>query len=127
MYTAEEKQKMERVLAAFGEYIDGHDSFDICYSKKVGYFSFIIYEKTGEMYPPKQLAGAAELLDELFFHVSEDVRELDLTGGYHDDIDLFPLEIAETRRRLLAILNTLEDDREYCIARMEHYLQHVND
>ena len=127
MYTAQEKQRMERVLAAFGEYIEGNDWFDICYSPKIGYFLILIDKKYGLICPPTVIEGFDTLLTELFFHVGHDVRDLDLTGEYHDDIELFPIEIEETRRRLLAILSTMDEDREYCIARMEHYLEHVND
>lgn len=127
MYTAEEKQRMERVLAAFGACIDEDKEYDICYSKKIGYFRFFIDKKYGHIYAPKIIEGFDALLDELFFEVSDDVRELDLTGEFHDDIELFPVEITETRRRLLLILNTLDEDKEYSIDRMEYYLEHVND
>lgn len=127
MYTAQEQQRMERVIAAFRKYIDGNEVFDICNSKKIGYFHMYIGKKHGPIYPPKRIEGVDALLDRLFLEVSEDVRELKLTGEYNDDRELFPIEIEETRSRLLAILNTLEEDKEYCIARMEHFLEHEKD
>ena len=50
----------------------------------------------------------------------------DMKVGYHDDIDLFPGEIVESRR-IEPILNSMTDDREYCLERMEYYFEHVND
>ena len=37
VYTDEVRKKLDAILKAFGEYIDGQGYFDIVYSKKIGY------------------------------------------------------------------------------------------
>ena len=126
IYAAEEKSRMDYLLNIFGEYIRGNKKFDIVYSEKLGYLSFVINTKKGIIEELNPLRDFDALLNELFFQISGDVRDLKMIG-YHDDIDLFPEEIVETRRRVEPILNTMAQDREYCIAALDYYLEHVND
>lgn len=129
MYTPQEKQRIDRVLAAFGKYIEADKNFDICYSNKLGYLFISINEKTGVVYAPKQIADLDELLYELFYQISEEVRYKNITGEYHDDIDLFLEEIVVVRMLAMTYIYNIEqiEDREYCLNRLEHYLEHVND
>lgn len=124
VYTAEEKRRMDYLFATFSEYIRGNNSFDILFSEKLGYLSMVLNK--GRIEDVEQLRDFNALLNEMFFQVSNDVRALKMVG-YHDDIDLFPEEIVETRRRLKPILNTMTQDREYCLERLDYYLEHVND
>ena len=123
-YSAEEKSRMDYLFATFGDYIRGNKTFDIVYSEKLGYLIIDIHK--GEIEEVGQLEDYDALLKELFFQISSDVRSLKMIG-YHDDIDLFPEEIVEVRRRVVPILNTMTLDREYCLAALDHYLEHVND
>ena len=124
IYTAEEKKRIDNVMAAFGDYIREHEDFDIVHSNKVGYFRIWVPQMACEA--PKPLNSVDALLEELFFQISGDVWKLKLVD-YHDDIDLYPEEIVETRRRVEAIINTMSQDREYCLAKLDYYLEHVND
>ena len=124
IFTAEEKKRIDNVMAAFGDYIREHEDFDIVYSDKVGYFRIWVPQMTYEA--PKPLNSVDAMLEELFFQISGDVWKLKLVG-YHDDIDLYPEEIVEVRRRAESILNTMSQDREYCFAKLDYYLAHVND
>ena len=123
-YSAEEKSRMDYLFATFGDYIRGNKTFDIVYSEKLGYLSIDIHK--GEIEEVGQLEDFDALLEEMFFEISNDVRSLKMIG-YHDDIDLFPEEIVEVRRRVVPILNTMTQDREYCLAALDYYLEHVND
>ena len=123
-YSAEEKSRMDYLFATFGDYIRGNKTFDIVYSEKLGYLSIDIHK--GEIEEVGQLEDFDALLEEMFFEISNDVRSLKMIG-YHDDIDLFPEEIVEVRRRAVPILNTMTQDREYCLAALDYYLEHVND
>ena len=123
-YTAEEKSRMDYLVDVFGEYIRGNKTFDIVYSDKLGYLTIDIQRGTIET--AGELKDYDALLKELFFQISSDVRSLKMIG-YHDDIDLFPEEIIEVRRRAVPILNTMTQDREYCLAALDYYLEHVND
>ena len=42
VYTDEVRKKLDAILKAFGEYIDGQNYFDVVYSKKIGYV-WILY------------------------------------------------------------------------------------
>ena len=125
-YAAEEKSRIDYLLNVFGEYIRSAKEFDIVYSEKLGYLSLVINTKHGIIEDVSPLKDFDALLEEMFLQISNDVRALKMVG-YHDDIDLFPEEIAETRRRAEAILNTMSQDREYCLAKLDYYLEHVND
>ena len=126
IYAAEEKSRIDCLLNVFGEYIRSNKEFDIVYSEKLGYLSLVINTKHGIIEDVSPLKDFDALLEEMFLQISNDVRALKMVG-YHDDIDLFPEEIAETRRRAEVILNTMSQDREYCLAKLDHYLEHVND
>jgi len=124
VYTAEEKSRMDYLFEVFGEYIQENKNFDIVYSDKLGYLTMVINK--GRIEDVDQLEAFDALLKEMFFQISNDVRDLKMIG-YHDDIDLFPEEIVETRRRVETILNTMTQEREYCLAQLDYYLEHVND
>lgn len=126
IYVAEEKSRMDYLLATFGDYIRSNKEFDIVYSEKLGYLSLVINTKHGIIEDVSPLKDFDALLEEMFLQISNDVRALKMVG-YHDDIDLFPEEIVETRRRVEPILNTMSQDREYCFAKLDYYLEHVND
>ena len=75
IYTDEVRKKLDAILKAFGEYIDGQNYFDIVYSKKIGYV-WILAECPGD-------AGAVlldtpeKMLDQLFNEVINDVVNAD--------------------------------------------------
>ena len=46
IYTTEQKKKLDAILKAFENYIDGQDYFDIVYSKKIGY-TWIVVDPPG--------------------------------------------------------------------------------
>ena len=126
IYTAEEKSRMDYLLTTFGEYIRSNKEFDIAYSEKLGYLSLVINTKHGIIEDVSPLKDFDALLEEMFLQIGNDVLALKM-AGYHDDIELFPEEIVEVRRRVEAILNTMSQDREYCLAKLDYYLEHVND
>ena len=126
VYTAEEKSRMDYLLNIFGEYIRSNKEFDIAYSEKLGYLSLVINTKYGIIEDVSPLKDFDALLEEMFLQIGNDVLALKM-AGYHDDIELFPEEMVELRRRMEPILNTMNQDREYCFAKLDYYLEHVND
>ena len=126
VYTAEEKSRMDYLLNTFGDYIRSNKEFDIAYSEKLGYLSLVINTKHGIIEDVSPLKDFDALLEELFLQIGNDVLALKM-AGYHDDIELFPVEMVEFRRRVEPILNTMSQDREYCLAKLDYYLEHVND
>ena len=124
IYTAEEKKRIDGLKETFSDYIRSNKDFEIVYSEKFGYLSMYIYKGVPEGF--KLLESFDAFLEEMFHNISSDVRALNMVG-YHDDIDLFPEEIVVTRQRAEKILNTMSQDREYCLERLDYYLEHVND
>ena len=124
IYTAEEKSRMDYLLATFGDYIRGNKRVDVVSSDKLGYIVMNIDKD--EVQVLVQIKTYDALLDNMFNQISDDVLALKLVG-YHDDIELFPEEMVEVRRRAEPILNTMTQDREYCLAALDYYLEHVND
>ena len=126
VYTAEEKSRMDYLLNTFGDYVSDNKEFDLAYSEKLGYLALVINPKSGIIEDIAPLKDFDALLEEMFLQIGNDVLALKM-GGYHDDIELFPEEIVEVRRRAESILNTMSQDREYCLAKLDYYLEHVND
>lgn len=126
VYTAEEKSRMDFLLATFGDYIRSNREFDIVYSEKLGYLSLVINTKHGIIEDARPMKDFDALLEEMFLQISNDVLALKMVG-YHDDIELFPEEMVELRCRVEPILNTMSQDREHCLAKLDYYLEHVND
>ena len=117
---------MDYLLATFEDYIRSNKEFDIAFSEKVGYLSLVINTKHGIIEDVSPLKDFDALLEEMFLQIGNDVLALKMTG-YHDEIELFPVEMVEFRRRVEPILNTMTQDREYCLAALDYYLEHVND
>lgn len=118
-YTADEKHKFEAILTAFKPYIEDHYYFDVLYSRKCGYMYIIVNE---DDVPVTILEDANELLYNLIFEISNDVRELKWHGP-RMTTELFPDEVTETRRRVLPYFDSLEPKlKELCIAKMNEYL-----
>lgn len=121
IYTEDVQKKLDAILKAFADYIDGQDYFDIVYSKKIGYV-WIVVDEPG--------AAGAELLDtpeamlnNLFNDVINDVvaprESTSLTEGHA----LTENEEAECRRRIAAILRTIEGGADEYLDYLDSYLK----
>lgn len=74
VYTNEMKKKLDAILKAFENYIDGQNYFDIVYSKKIGYV-WIVVDDPGSA-GAEQLDTPEAMLDNLF----NDITVSDLDG-----------------------------------------------
>ena len=109
-YPAEEKAKMDAIMAAFKPYIDAHYYFDILYSAKCGYVYIVVNE---DEVPAVILENASDLLDRLINEIRGDVRA---ENGDHMEIEDSPEEIMEIRRRTLSYLDSMDPElRSFCI------------
>ena len=107
-YSAKTKQKFENILKAFESYIDSQNNFDIVFSKKIGYMR--IYTKYPEDLGLRRLHTPEAMLDALFNEIVSDVvYSPENLKKEHDDCDLTEYEKNESRRRIAAILETMED------------------
>ena len=122
MYTEEVRKKLDMILKAFEDYIDGQDYFDIVYSKKIGYV-MILAQNPGEA-GAEALDTPEKMLDVLFNEIINDViASPENTTHIPDSNTLTEYEKTESRRRIAAILETIEDGRENYLNFLDSYLK----
>ena len=122
MYTKEVKEKLDMILKAFEDYIDGQDYFDIVYSKKIGYV-MILAQNPGEA-GAEALDTPEKMLDVLFNEIINDViASPENTTHIPDSNTLTEYEKTESRRRIAAILETMEDSRDDYLKFLDSYLK----
>lgn len=115
------KRKMDAILKAFEDYIDSQDYFDIVYSKKAGYLWIVV--------DPPSAAGAEQLdtpedmLDNLFNDIINDVIAPRASTCINESHALTESEKAESRRRITAILEQIEDDGTEYLQYLDEYIQ----
>ena len=102
------KDKLDAILKAFDDYIREHDFFDIVYSEKIGYVKLQVPHPDNEV--PAVMDTPETLLDALFNEIINDVVfSPDNPQQEHSDPTLTEYEETESRRRITAILKTMED------------------
>ena len=67
VYAREEKERMDRLLAAFADYVESSDEMDVAYSPKSGYVRLITAEDADAVYFPIESYDA---MLEMFFYLS---------------------------------------------------------
>lgn len=103
------KDKLDAILKAFGDYIRGQDFFDIVYSEKVGYVRILARNLDEE--GPELMDTPEKLLDSLFNDIINDVLfSPDNPNQNHEHLVMSKYEEAESRRRITAILETMEGE-----------------
>ena len=122
MYTEEVRKKLDMILKAFEGYIDSQDYFDIVYSKKIGYV-MILAQNPGEA-GAEALDTPEKMLDVLFNEIINDViASPENTTHIPDSNTLTEYEKTESRRRIAAILETMEDSRDDYLKFLDSYLK----
>ena len=120
-YTPEEKARIEMLLKLFGYYIEKNKHFEVVYSSKLGFISFILHNE--KIIEHKRLEDADELLDNLFFEILSDVRDLHL-GERENSWGASLAEVDETRRRIESFLLQIDNPKElaYCMNALNNFL-----
>ena len=122
IYTDEVRKKLDAILKAFGEYIDGQSYFDIVYSKKIGYV-WILAECPGDT-GAVLLDTPEKMLDQLFNEIINDVVNADENKTHiPNSLTLSEWEANEVRRRIAALLEPLTEDKYYYLQFMDRYLK----
>ena len=125
IYTPDEKKKLDAILKAFEGYIDGQSYFDIVYSKKIGYV-WIMADEPGAA-GAEVLDTSEVMLDHFFNDIINDViaprESTSLTEGHA----LTESEEAEVRRRITAILETIEGGADEYLDYLDEYIQDYQD
>ena len=122
IYTEAIKKELDTILKAFEGYIQNQNYFDIVYSEKIGYVWLII--------DPPGAAGAElldtpeKMLDALFNDIiSEVINAPENTTHIPDVLTLTKSEETESRRRLTAILETIEDGKAKYLKYLDTYIK----
>ncbi len=120
IYTDEVRKELDSILKAFGKYIDSQSYFDILYSKKAGYLWIVVDPPGGA--GAEQLDTPEDMLDLLFNEIINDVISSPENKTHiPESRTLTEWEEAESRRRITAILEQIEDG-EY-LEYLNEYLQ----
>ncbi len=120
IYTTEQKRKLDDILKAFGDYIDGQNYFDIVYSKKVGYV-WIVIDPPGEGSVP--LDTLESMLDNLFNDIINDVVAPRESTSLTETLTLTEREETECRRRITAILEQIEGGGAEYLEYLDEYIR----
>ena len=94
VYTKQEKQEIERVLAVFAEYLNQRDHCDIAWSNKLGYLLLDYHTYVDDVTP---IRTAADLCREMLVYIMIDV--ISMTKLEHNFKELNAMEQAEILRR----------------------------
>ena len=106
IYTDGVRKELDAILIAFENYIDGQNYFDIVYSKKIGYV-WIVVDEPGAA-GAEQLDTPEAMLDNLFNDIINDVVAPRSTTHLNEAHTMTESEEAECRRKITAILETIE-------------------
>ena len=121
IYTTEQKKTLDAILKAFENYIDGQDYFDIVYSKKIGYIWIVVDEPGAAGAEPLDTPEA--MLDNLFNDIINDVVAPRESTSLTETHALTKSEEMESRRRIIAILETIEGGADEYLNYLDSYLK----
>ena len=117
--------KLDAILKAFADYIRDHNSFDIVYSEKIGYVKLQVPHPDKEV--PEVMATPEILLDALFLEIVNDVV-FSPDNPRHDDLAMTEYEETESRHRITAILETMENgDKTRYLDFLDTYIKKYQD
>lgn len=120
IYSKGEKQKLDRILSAFHDYIQTHTYFDILYSDKIGYVRMKV-EDPDDGEGLIVIRSAMKMLDVLFNEIINDVQFSD-QSKQHFSNKLTEEEASESRNRITAILKTMGPEGDDYLRFLEVYL-----
>ena len=121
IYTEDVRKELDAILKAFESYIDGQNYFDIVYSKKIGYV-WIVVDEPGPA-GAELLDTPEAMLDNLFNDIINDVVAPGESTTLTEAHALTESEEAECRRRIAAILRTIEGGADEYLDYLDGYLK----
>jgi len=121
IYTEETRNQLDDILKAFEGYIDNQNYFDIVYSKKIGYV-WIVVDEPGAA-GAELLDTPEAMLDHFFNDIINDVIAPRESTSLNEAHSLTEHEEAEVRRRVTAILKTIEDGVDEYLDYLDEYIQ----
>jgi len=121
IYTDVARKKLDAILKAFESYIDGQNYFDIVYSKKIGYVWIVVDEPGAAGAEP--LDTPEVMLDHFFNDVINDVIAPRESTSLTEAHALTENEETEVRRKIVPILETIEDGADEYLDYLDSYLK----
>lgn len=121
IYTEEVRRELDNILKAFENYIDSQNYFDIVYSKKIGYVWIVV--DTPSAAGAEQLDAPETMLDLLFNDIINDVIAPRESTHLNEAHTLTESEESECRRRIAAILETIEGGGAEYLEYLNEYIQ----
>ena len=123
-YTPQDLIQYQAILDAFRYYTAASPYFDILFTQKRGYI-FLCIEK--DFLEGSMIESPDDMFEKFVFEITSDVRDLFICGE-HIDVDLYPAEIKESRRRILEYISLLpENMQEHYTMMMESYFEKCNE
>lgn len=120
VYAPEEKLKMDRLMEIFADYVAASDEIDIAYTDKTGFVQLVIAENSDYFFFPIQ--GYDDMLQLFFYHILCDEVELALKRD--PDLRNQTMDYSIPYERLRAILDTMDEDRDYAMDKLEKFIDH---
>ena len=121
IYTEEVQKELDNILKAFKNYIDEQNYFDIVYSKKIGYV-WIVVDDPGAA-GAEQLDTPEALLDNLFNDIINDGVAPRESAHLNETHTMTESEEAECRRKIIAILETVEGGGAKYLEYLDDYIE----
>ena len=122
-YTPQDLIQFQAILHAFRYYTAASPYFDILFTQKRGY---ILLHIEKDFLDATAIESPDDMFEKIMFEITSDVRDLFLCGE-HIDVDLYPAEITESRRRIFEhICHLPENMQEHYTRLMESYLESCN-
>ncbi len=115
------KRKIDAILKAFADYIDNQNYFDIVYSKKIGYVWIVVDDPSSA--GAELLDTPETMLDNLFNDIINDVVAPRSTTHLDEARTVTESEEAECRRKITAILETIEGGGAEYLEYLDEYIK----
>lgn len=112
VYTQEEKRRMDRLLAAFGDFVAQSDEIDVAYSDKSGYVRLIVADCADSIF--FNYTDYDDMLRTFIFDATNCMMDR-LRKGPGGRLSCTTTALQEARRYIRDILETLEEDAPYAL------------
>ena len=118
-YTPEEKQRMDRLLAVFADYVADSTEIDVAYSDKTGYVRLIVDEGADAVFfLIKDFDDMLTMfIDDIFADCEHSVIYLNERGTAHG--------FQRAYQHLHKVLSALDVDRAYALAKLEERYEYT--
>lgn len=118
-YTPDEKRRMDRLVAAFGDFVAQSGEIDVAYSDKTGYIRLIIDDSADAIYFPYH--DFDDMLQTFIFDMTNAVVDR-LRGASRGRYFSMTSALKEAHRRLWENLQNLGEDTPYALEILERAL-----